>query len=150
MASSRWFHLRFSFVFHCFEAFSSCWSCNRGCEWVAGEIVCLESCKVEGIWPLFPTSLPIPPISLAGPGAMYNIAAAAPRVWMWLTQRALQDTRIQQWDMQVRAGMIFFFFNHLESQPNVDRLSGKAVKWFLLPAKKTPSCQQWKDENTSK
>lgn len=112
-------------------------------------IVCLESCKVEGIWPLLPTFLPIPAISLVGPRAMYNIAAAVPRVWMWLTQRALQDTRIQQWDMQVRAGMIFFF-NHFESQPNVNRLLGKAVKWLLLPAKKTPSCQQWKVENISK
>lgn len=44
----------------------------------------------------------------------------------------------------------FFFFNHFESQPNVNRLLGKAVKWLLLPAKKTPSCQQWKVENISK
>lgn len=71
-------------------------------------IVCLESCKVEGIWPLHPTSRSVSATSLVGPGSMYNIAAAVPWVWMWLTQRALQDTRIQQWDMQVRAGMIFF------------------------------------------
>lgn len=81
-------------------------------------IVCLESRKVEGIWPLRPTSLSVPATSLVGPGAMYNIAAAVPRVWMWLTQRPSQDTGIQQWDVQVRAGMIFF--NHLESRPNVD------------------------------
>ncbi|GAB0192988.1 hypothetical protein GRJ2_001764100 [Grus japonensis] len=37
---------------------------------------------------------------------MYNIAAAVPRVWMWLTQRALQDTRIQQWDVQSQAYLI--------------------------------------------
>lgn len=89
---------------------------------------------MEGIWPLHPTSLSVPATSLAGPGAMYNIAAAVPRVWMWLTQRALQDTRIQQWDLQVRAGTIFF--NHLESQPNVDRISGKVAK--LLLAKRIP------------
>jgi len=71
-------------------------------------IVCLEGCKVEGIWLPHLTCLSVPATSLAGPEAMYDIAAAMPWVWMWLTQRALQNTRIQQWDTELRAGMMIF------------------------------------------
>lgn len=96
--------------------------------------ICLESCKVEEIWPLHPTFLSVPATSLVGPGATYNTAAAVPEAWMWLTWRALQDRRIQP----RRSGESSndSFFNHLGSQPNVNRILGKAAK--LLLAKRIP------------
>lgn len=127
--------------------------------------VCLESCKVEGIWPLHPTTFSLPATSLARPwGNVQNCCCSAANLDV-ADPESLAGYKNSAMGHGGETKNDFFpsFFNHLESQPNVHKFQVKQQicfqpRGYFSEQKKPPRsgveenshCKQWKGENTSK